>query len=571
MVFLKKKKNIEILPISMHRKTVALATTLLLAGGLSTSVVLSLRKQNSESSKPFLSSFRIEKIPYLVFSWANTSKRLQATALSSLLLTYLARRLGLSATLRTSAWTFFVALWYLDWRMRVVEVPEVSAKGTYFNRRVISMIQSSLGKYWPCMWLSNTHFNTIGSFLIRDVEFLLYSSMHYQSQILKCYDGVNTFALDWYQPEASMRELQIHNDDSPVVIIVHGLGGSSEESYLKRLARLCHQHGWRCCSFDYWRLDFAEFRDLDIAVKAVRSSNPSAPIGVCGVSAGTHITARYLQVTGKASPCCAAVLQSSVFDMIGEYQIIKSSISKGGTSAVVARAYKQFIDSTMRKMAERHLANEKRPDFDRERLRAMLDRPHVDGDVLYDEAIWCSPQRSEWPLPPTKLAEAQSFQQRILSRKGSVKERPVFEGNDAHYAGLAGDKLAQIEVTTLMLHAVDDPIVGYHSVNWNSCLANKNIISVTTRRGGHVGWLTGLFPFGPTWADTTTVNFVRSVLEIHSSTNFILDVVQRSGLFNSKNSTCMSETKHSAHRSNNAEKIARICSASDLHGSLKSV
>ena len=69
---------------------------------------------------------------------------------------------------------------------------------------------------------------------------------------------------------------------------------------------------------------------------------------------------------------------------------LKSTIARGGSAAIVAAAYKQFIDLTMRKMAERHLANEKRPDFDRQRMRSMLNRSHVDGDVLYDEIVWCS-------------------------------------------------------------------------------------------------------------------------------------------------------------------------------------
>lgn len=439
--------------MSITTKTIT-AASLLCAGSYLT--IISLRKQDQKSSKPFLSSWRIGEIPYLILDWATHSKRLMGTALSSLVLTFAARRLGLGASsFKASIWTFFCTVWYLEWRLRVVEVPEVTCKGTYFNRRVVSMLQTSFNKYWPCMWLSNTHFNTIGSFLVRDIEFLLYSQMHYKSQVLRCYDGVNTFSLDWYQPETSMRELEINNNDSPVVVIVHGLGGSSEESYLKRLARLCHYNGWRCCSFDYWRLDFAEFRDLDIAIKAIRSNNPAAPIAVIGISAGTHITARYLQVTGKSSPCCAAILQSSCFDLIGEYQIIKSTIARGGSAAIVAAAYKQFIDLTMRKMAERHLANEKRPDFDRQRMRSMLNRSHVDGDVLYDEIVWCSPQRSEWPLPATKLAEAQSFSKRIINRRSNTNERGRFEGNDAHYAGLAGDKLNKIEVTTLMIHAVD--------------------------------------------------------------------------------------------------------------------
>ena len=479
-------------PASSNRKVGAAAAAVVTLS-LFTTMVFSLRNINAKSSKPFLSSWQIGDIPSFVWGWAVASRRLQSTALSSLVLTFLARKAGWGiSSWRTSAWTFFVSLWYLEWRLRVVEVPEVTCRGTYFNRRVCSMIQQNLGKYYPCMWLSNTHFNTIGSALLRDVEFLLYSRMHYVSQVLLCYDKVNTFTLDWFQPENSQEHTRTHeyeNMDTPVVVAVHGLGGSSEEAYLKRIARLCHQHGWRCASFDYWRLDFAEFRDLDIAIQTIRHNNPSAPIAVVGISAGTHIVARYLQVAGKASPCCAAILQSSVFDMIGEYQIIKSKIHHGGSTAVAARGYKAFVDTTIRKMAERHLKNEKRTNFDRERVRAMMNRPHVDGDVLYDEFIWCSPQRSEWPLPPTKIAEIEAFQQRMASRKGTKIPRQVFHGNEAHYNGLAGNKLGQIEVTTLMMHAVDDPIVGYHSIDWEACLANKNIIAVATKRGGHVGYV----------------------------------------------------------------------------------
>jgi predicted alpha/beta-fold hydrolase len=530
--------------------------------GILAATILTLRKRDSKSEKPFLSSWRIDELPVLIFSWASESKRLQATAISSLILTYISQRMGATTTRRTSIITFFLGLWYLEWRLRVVEVPEVSCKGTYFNRRVLSKLQPSIRKYYPCMWLSNTHFNTVGGALIRDLEFLIYSSMKYETQVLDCYDGVNTFTLDWFQPENSSKRHRTHHNDTPVLVLVHGLGGSSEESYLKKIARLCHQHNWRCVSFDYWRLDFAEFRDLDIAIRTIRENNPAAPIAVCGVSAGTHVVARYLQVVGKGSPCCAAILQSSVFDMIGEYQIIKQNIQKGGASAAIAKGYKKFIDTTIRKMAERHLKNEKRKNFDRERLRAMLSLPHVDGDVLYDECIWCSPQRSEWPLPSTKIEAENSFQQRMLSRSGVQKAREIFDGNEKHYQGLAGDKLDKIAVTTLMLHAVDDPIVGYHSIDWDACYANKNIISVATQRGGHVGWCTGIVPFGSTWADEVTVHFVSSVLDIHSSTNFLLDVVKRSGLFSEQHMFTSNREK----RAVSSEKLARICSASDIQG-----
>ena len=67
--------------------------------------------------------------------------------------------------------------------------------------------------------------------------------------------------MDWYQPENGPTERKdpLVGSDRPVVVIVHGLRGSSDEAYLKKLP--VARTAWTAlASFDYWRLDFAEFR-----------------------------------------------------------------------------------------------------------------------------------------------------------------------------------------------------------------------------------------------------------------------------------------------------------------------
>ena len=123
--------------------------------------------------------------------------------------------------------------------------------------------------------------------------------------------------------------------------------------------------------------------------------------------------------------------------------------------------------------------------------------------------------------------------------------------------------LDRVEVTTLMLHARDDPIVGYDDINWDAVARNKNFITVITNRGGHVGWLQGMLPLGPTYSDDVTCEFIRAVLEIHSSTNFILDMVARFQELRSERNGDGTGGSDSKCRPA-IEAMARICSASDL-------
>lgn len=51
--------------------------------------------------------------------------------------------------------------------------------------------------------------------------------------------------------------------------------------------------------------------------------------------------------------------------------------------------------------------------------------------------------------------------------------------------------MGRIAVTTLVLHAKDDPIVSHDDgYDWDRMAANQHVISVRTVRGGHLvkGW-----------------------------------------------------------------------------------
>jgi predicted alpha/beta-fold hydrolase len=69
----------------------------------------------------------------------------------------------------------------------------------------------------------------------------------------------------------------------------------------------------------------------------------------------------------------------------------------------------------------------------------------------------------------------------------------------AHYSHSAEYFLDRLEVSLLMVHAIDDPVVSDCWVKKAVDSGNKHTIVATTQRGGHVGWFEGWLPLGDTW------------------------------------------------------------------------
>ena len=107
-------------------------------------------------------------------------------------------------------------------------------------------------------------------------------------------------------------------------------------------------------------------------------------------------------------------------------------------------------------------------------------------------------------------------------------EYPLKE-NIHHFATPARTLVSDIATTLLMIHAKDDTMVSYSDcVDWNEVKENKNIITVTTKRGGHIGFHEWKgFLSGLSWAENMALDFTSSVLEANAQTGFLIDVMTR--------------------------------------------
>ena len=107
---------------------------------------------------------------------------------------------------------------------------------------------------------------------------------------------------------------------------------------------------------------------------------------------------------------------------------------------------------------------------------------------------------------------------------------PSMKPREAHYSLAPGEHIAKVGITTLVIHAHDDPITNlsdsYFKRVFDRMLSNPHIVMCTTRRGGHVGWHQNIFPSGPTWADRVASDFLSAVLGNLSEVTFFLTILR---------------------------------------------
>ena len=84
-----------------------------------------------------------------------------------------------------------------------------------------------------------------------------------------------------------------------------------------------------------------------------------------------------------------------------------------------------------------------------------------------------------------------------------------------------------MSIPLLVVHALDDPLVTWRTVAANQGIRHpailtqhvENLFLLLTKRGGHVGWPTGLLPFVDKWKWMSDVSygFVEAVQKAKAS------------------------------------------------------
>lgn len=323
------------------------------------------------------------------------------------------------------------------------------------------MIIESLFK--PAWWLSNAHAQTIYSSVRHPLEATVN-----KVEKLDLPDG-DFLDLAW-----STADLP---DDAPLVVILHGLGGCVNSSYVARFMQAFNQQGWRAVLMHFRgagkelnRLPRAyhsgDTADLDFLIKTLDEREPATHKAVVGVSLGGNILLKWLGEQGSQSRIKTAVAISVPFLL----NKVANKMNIGFSRFYQTHLLNQFKDVFARKLD--HLKNP----------------PAVLRKAANCNCFW-------------------TFDDQVTA--------PLYGFNNVHsyYRECSSRQyLRNIATPTLIIHALDDPFMTADVLPGEDELSDSVVLEVS-KKGGHVGFISGNNPGAPVyWLDQRIPEYIAEQL-----------------------------------------------------------
>lgn len=312
----------------------------------------------------------------------------------------------------------------------------------------------------------NRHLETIFAAFFRTVP-----EVKYRRECLRTQDN-GTIALDWvYGDHRSLPS------DSPILILLPGLTGGSQDSYVKHMLAKAKSKGWRVVVFNSRgcanspvttpQLQTASFTaDTCHVVDHVSSRYPIASIYAVGWSLGGNILVNYLGREHHRCSLSGAVSLCNPFNLV----IADENLRKGFNN-IYDRALRGGLSRTFDKHA------------------SLFEEMHDEYNV-------------QEGLNPRTVREYDEAITRVSLGYKSV---------DEYYSNSCSCHVVQhVRIPLLCIQAANDPIAPIEATPYSDIKDNSNCMLIVTPQGGHLGWVAGDdAPFGAPWTDNVVIEFLE--------------------------------------------------------------
>jgi len=284
-----------------------------------------------------------------------------------------------------------------------------------------------------------------------------------------------------HTPDGDFLDLDWHDAPgrgAPLVLILHGLEGSSRSHYASGLLREASAHGlrgavlnFRSCSGELNRAPrlyhSGETSDLGWVVERLLEREPGLRLGLVGVSLGGNVALKWLGERGEEVPetVVGAVAISTPFDLAACAQVLDRGLARSLYTAEFLRTMRAKVK------AKAHL---------------------YDGRVDVKAAL-----RARTFAEYDRLVTAPLY--------GFADERDYWARSSS------GQYLEAIRRPCLLINAVNDPFVPPSSLPAEAVARSPWLDALFPSEGGHAGFLEG--PLGRrSWSERQAVGFLRSLL-----------------------------------------------------------
>ncbi|MBI3597029.1 MAG: alpha/beta fold hydrolase [Nitrospirae bacterium] len=321
-------------------------------------------------------------------------------------------------------------------------------------------------EFRPAWWLRGLHRQTVWRSL-----FGRGPAPPYRRERFETSDG-DFVDLDWFESES-------RTGDRPLVIVLHGLEGSSRSNYVVGLLREAARRGWdgvamnfRSCSGELNRLPrfyhSGETGDLDEVLASLIARRPGHSIGLVGYSLGGNVLLKWLGERGDKAPesLRAAVAVSVPFDLAAAAYRVDH-----GLGWFYGQAF-------LRTLKEKALSKARRyPGF----------------------------------LDPDEVASIRSFA--LFDDRVTAPLHGFANAQDYWTRSSAASWLGAIQKPTLLINACDDPFLPAVCLPRDAVARSPWLTAQFTPRGGHAGFVEGRRPGAVTyWVDHRAMAFLDSVV-----------------------------------------------------------
>jgi uncharacterized protein len=306
----------------------------------------------------------------------------------------------------------------------------------------------------PAWWLRNCHAQTIYPSLFRNAPV-----------------PPDSWRERLITPDGDFLDVDFCGSDTswPLVIVLHGLTGSSQSGYIRGLQTVLRQSGFRSAALNFRGCSgqsnnkarsyhSGETEDVDFLYRTLRQREPQTRIAAAGFSLGGNALLKWLGEQGTHLDLFAAVAVSVPL-LLG---VCATRLDSG-----FAKIYRTRLLAELKAYMRDKLAHlEAIGDADEaEKVRAL-------GDLSGINSFW-------------------QYDDRVVARLHGFRDV-----HDYYQRSSSRQYLKSITVPTLIIQSSDDPFMTPEVLPERGELSRSTLLELA-ENGGHVGFAGGNNPFRP--------------------------------------------------------------------------
>lgn len=321
--------------------------------------------------------------------------------------------------------------------------------------------QEISNKFKPAWWCRSAHLQTIYGGLFR-----------INPKIPLRYERFET-------PDGDFLDLDRLDgpQNTPLVVVLHGLGSSSEAPYVHLLLNQTRKAGWQAVAINARgsgrepnRLKEihhgGKTEDLDSVIRYLIEKEHTKAIYLIGYSLGGNIILKWLGEKGAALPkeVKKVVAVSVPYDLAKAAQNLDRGLNQ--------KVYARVLLNTLRKQA---LGKEKQ-------FPGIIDVEKVKNAHTF-----------------------QIFDREVTARLNGFKDENDYwtQSSSVHY-------LKTIKALVLLIHAANDPFLPVKDLPLEIIKQSPTLKLLVTSDGGHLGFISGNIPFRPNdWLERVILEYFK--------------------------------------------------------------